>query len=97
MRLCKKVFLGAMRQIIFLETRYLRNFALRNCEDNVSIKIKFCRLRRQNTFYTTSQKKILLPKVKSLFWALRAKLAFETDVFFMILLRKIMKNTSVSK
>jgi hypothetical protein len=29
--------------------------------------------------------------------ALRAKFKFETDVFFMILLRKIMKNTSVSK
>jgi len=29
--------------------------------------------------------------------ALRAKLKFKTDVFFMILLRKIMKNTSVSK
>ena len=28
---------------------------------------------------------------------LRAKFKFETDVFFMILLRKIMKNTSVSK
>ena len=35
--------------------------------------------------------------VKSLFMALRANLKFETDVFFMILLRKIMKNTSVSK
>ena len=35
--------------------------------------------------------------VKSLFTALRAKFKFETDVFFMILLRKIMKNTSVSK
>ena len=34
--------------------------------------------------------------VKSLFMALRAKFKFETDVFFMILLRKIMKNTSVS-
>ncbi|MEY4134911.1 MAG: hypothetical protein RL386_1261, partial [Bacteroidota bacterium] len=34
---------------------------------------------------------------KSLFLALRAKFKFETDVFFMILLRKIMKNTSVSK
>ena len=29
--------------------------------------------------------------------ALRAKFKFETDVFFMILRRKIMKNTSVSK
>ena len=29
--------------------------------------------------------------------ALCAKFKFETDVFFMILLRKIMKNTSVSK
>ena len=29
--------------------------------------------------------------------ALRAEFKFETDVFFMILLRKIMKNTSVSK
>jgi len=29
--------------------------------------------------------------------ALRTKFKFETDVFFMILLRKIMKNTSVSK
>ncbi|MEY4135828.1 MAG: hypothetical protein RL386_2178 [Bacteroidota bacterium] len=29
--------------------------------------------------------------------ALRAKLKFETDVFFMILRSKIMKNTSVSK
>ncbi|MEY4133878.1 MAG: hypothetical protein RL386_228 [Bacteroidota bacterium] len=29
--------------------------------------------------------------------ALRAKFKFETDVFFMIFLRKIMKNTSVSK
>ena len=29
--------------------------------------------------------------------ALRAKFKFETDVFLMILLRKIMKNTSVSK
>jgi len=35
--------------------------------------------------------------MKNLFSALRAKLKFETDVFFMILLRKIMKNTSVSK
>ncbi|MFZ4426812.1 MAG: hypothetical protein ACOYOO_06610 [Saprospiraceae bacterium] len=35
--------------------------------------------------------------VKRLFMALRAKFKFETDVFFMILLRKIMKNTSVSK
>jgi hypothetical protein len=29
--------------------------------------------------------------------ALRAKFKFESDVFFMILLRKIMKNTSLSK
>jgi hypothetical protein len=29
--------------------------------------------------------------------ALRAKFKFETDAFFMILLRKIMKNASVSK
>jgi hypothetical protein len=29
--------------------------------------------------------------------ALRAKFKFETDVFFMILRSKIMKNTSVSK
>ena len=29
--------------------------------------------------------------------ALRAKFKFEADVFFMILLRKIMKNTSASK
>jgi hypothetical protein len=29
--------------------------------------------------------------------ALRAKFKFKTDVFFMILLRKIMKNTSVLK
>ncbi|MFZ4426925.1 MAG: hypothetical protein ACOYOO_07185 [Saprospiraceae bacterium] len=29
--------------------------------------------------------------------ALRAEFKFETDVFFMILLRQIMKNTSVSK
>ncbi|MEY4134696.1 MAG: hypothetical protein RL386_1046, partial [Bacteroidota bacterium] len=29
--------------------------------------------------------------------ALHAKFKFETDVFFMILLRNIMKNTSVSK
>ena len=29
--------------------------------------------------------------------ALRAKFKFETDVFFLILLRKIRKNTSVSK
>ena len=35
--------------------------------------------------------------VKSLFLALRAKFKFETDVFFMILRSKIMKNTSVSK
>jgi hypothetical protein len=35
--------------------------------------------------------------VKSLFMALRAEFKFETDVFFMILLCKIMKNTSVSK
>jgi hypothetical protein len=35
--------------------------------------------------------------VKSIFSALRAKLKFETDVFFMILRSKIMKNTSVSK
>ena len=35
--------------------------------------------------------------VKSLFMALRAKFKFETDVFFMILRSKIMKNTSVSK
>jgi hypothetical protein len=35
--------------------------------------------------------------VKSLFMALRAKFKFKTDVFFMILLRKIMKNTSVLK
>ena len=35
--------------------------------------------------------------VKSLSLALRAKFKFETDVFFMILRSKIMKNTSVSK
>jgi hypothetical protein len=35
--------------------------------------------------------------VKSIFMALRAKFKFETDVFFMILRSKIMKNTSVSK
>jgi hypothetical protein len=35
--------------------------------------------------------------VKSLFMALRAKFKFETDVFFMILRSKIMKNTSVLK
>jgi len=35
--------------------------------------------------------------LKKIFSALRAKFKFETDVFFMILLRKIMKNTSVSK
>jgi hypothetical protein len=35
--------------------------------------------------------------VKRFFTALRAKLKFETDVFFMILRSKIMKNTSVSK
>ena len=34
---------------------------------------------------------------KSLLLALRAKFKFGTDVFFMILLRKIMKNTSVPK
>jgi len=34
---------------------------------------------------------------KKVFAALRAKLKFETDVFFMILRSKIMKNTSVSK
>ena len=35
--------------------------------------------------------------VKRIFKALRAKLKFEPDVFFVILLRKITKNTSGSK
>ena len=35
--------------------------------------------------------------VKSIFMALRAKFKFEADVFFMILLRKIMKKVSPSK
>ena len=55
----------------------------------VSIYPRYPRLRREGFF--------LWGCVKSLFMALRAKFKFETDVFFMILLRKIMKNTSVSK
>jgi hypothetical protein len=35
--------------------------------------------------------------VKNIFMVLRAEFKFKTDVFFMILLRKIMKNTSVLK
>ena len=37
------------------------------------------------------------PQLYNFFLALHAKLRFETDVFFMILQSKIMKNTSVSK
>ena len=36
---------------------------------------------------------LILELCKKVFFALRAKLKFETDVFFMILLRKIMKNS----
>jgi hypothetical protein len=39
LRLYKKYFYGASRQIIFLETHHFQNFALRNFENDVSLKI----------------------------------------------------------
>jgi hypothetical protein len=48
-------------------------------------------------FFGAKRRIIIWGCVKSLFMALRAKFKFETDVFFMILRSKIMKNTSVSK
>ena len=62
MRLCKKVFYGASRRIMFCETHHFPDFASRNQENDVSHKIIFCRRRRQKTFYTTPQKNILPPK-----------------------------------
>ena len=57
-RLCKKSFHGASRQIIFWETHDFWNFASRNFKNHVSLKIIFCRGRRQITFYTTYLRKI---------------------------------------
>jgi hypothetical protein len=49
----------------------------------------FCRLRRQNF--------ILRGCVKRFFLALRAKLNFDRDIFFLILRSKIRKKMSLSK
>jgi hypothetical protein len=52
----------ASHQIMFLETRHFHDFASRNHENDVSLKIIFCRRRRQKTFYTT---RTTLPKIIS--------------------------------
>jgi len=39
LRLYKKYFYGASRQIIFLETHHFQNFAKRNFENDVPLKI----------------------------------------------------------
>jgi hypothetical protein len=51
----------------------------------------------KKVFYVAPRRMMFWGCVKSRFMALRAKFKFETDVFFMILRSKIMKNTSVSK
>ncbi|MFZ4426211.1 MAG: hypothetical protein ACOYOO_03560 [Saprospiraceae bacterium] len=89
----QKVFAACGGSIYFLETRHFRDFASRNRENDVSLKTAFGAKRRKNLF---TQPHYILGLCKRFLPPAAAEYAFETDVFFMILLRKIMKNTSVS-
>jgi hypothetical protein len=81
--LCKKVFLGASRQIKFGWRDLFPDFASQNQEKDLSIQRIFRRHRRRKPFYTTP--------------ALRAKLCFERHVIFTISLREIVKMTCLSE
>jgi hypothetical protein len=58
--LCKKVFLGASRQIKFGWRHLFPDFAKQNQEKDVSIQRIFRRRRRQKPFYTTPDQILFL-------------------------------------
>jgi hypothetical protein len=108
--LCKKVFLGASRQIIFGWRHLFPDFAKQNQEKDVSIQKIFRRRRRRKPFYTTPKNILLLQAAKTflqnplfkgglckkVFYG-ASQLCFEGHVIFTISRSEIVKMTCPSE